>query len=203
MNPWLSFCLHFFFPFRSRRCLLMHTVPWLPKSLHLQTCQLLKSAKLKSEKKSAKIYWDKKWEWGVVGLALHEAEFSRWFGKMDDSVYCTWCTFQGFSFSDRLYHWRNRLVVEIGMSITTCFFWCNYWYKWKGKGCLSHLLSAPLGMVLLVDIFPQGETHTDRLDWVACLLPPSPPLISRFLFFLKYIFYTLLFFLLVVVDVCD
>ena len=37
-------------------------------------------------------------------------------------------------------------------------------YKWKGKGCLSHLLSAPLGMVLLVDIFPQRETHTDRLD---------------------------------------
>ena len=101
----------------------------------------------------------------------------------DDSVYCTWCTFQGFSFSDKLYHWRNRLGVEIGRGITVCFFLCNDWYKWKGKGCLSHLLSAPLGMVLLVDIFPQGETHTDRLDWVACLLPPSPLLIRRFLFF--------------------
>ena len=40
----------------------------------------------------------------------------------DDSVYCTWCTFQGFSFSDKLYHWRNRLGVEIGRGITVCFF---------------------------------------------------------------------------------
>ena len=159
----------------------MHTVPWLPKSLHLQTCQLLKSAKLKSEKKSAKIYWDKKWECGVVGVALHEAEFSRWFGKIDDSVYCTWCTFQGFSFSDKLYHWRNRLGVEIVKDITACFFgpWLIQMERWRMS---QSFVVGSIGNGL-VDIFPQGETHTDRLDWVACLLPPSPLLIRRFLFF--------------------
>ena len=84
------------------------------------------------------------------------------------------------------------------------FFLCNDWYKWKGKGCLSHLLSAPLGMVLLVDIFPQGETHTDRLDWVACLLPPSPLLISLFLFLNTFsILYFLLFFLLLFMSVMN
>ena len=45
----------------------------------------------------------------------------------------------------------------------------------------------------LVDIFPQRETHTDRLDGVAFLLPPSPLLISLFLFskiyFLNLTFY--------------
>ena len=175
----------------------MHTVPWLPKSLHLQTCQLLKSAKLKSEKKSAKIYWDKKWEWGVVGLAPHEAEFSRWFGKMDDSVYCTWCTFQGFSFSDKLYHWRNRLGVEIGMGITAYFFGAMTDTSRKVKDV--SVICCRLHWEWSCGHFPTGRDSHGQ-TWLSGLPPASlSSTYQPFPFFLKYIFYILLFTVFLVV----
>ena len=140
----------------------------------------------------------------MVGVALHEAEFSRWFGKMDDSVYCTWCTFQGFSFSDKLYHWRNRLGVEIGRGISACFFLyamtdtsrkvkdvsvicCRLHWEWSCLWTFSHR---------------ERLTRTDLTEWLASCLPLL--YLSAFSFFFKYIFYTLLFTLfLVVVYVCD
>ena len=90
----------------------------------------------------------------------------------DDSVYCTWCTFQGFSFSDKLYHWRNRLGVEIGRGITVCFFCamtdtsgkvkdvsvicCRLHWEWSCLWTFSHR---------------ERLTRTDLTEWLASCLP--------------------------------
>ena len=122
----------------------------------------------------------------MVGLAPHEAEFSRWFGKMDDSVYCTWCTFQGFSFSDKLYHWRNRLGVEIGMGV---FFGAMTDTSRKVKDV--SVICCRLHWEWSCGHFPTGRDSHGQ-TWLSGLPPASlSSTYQPFPFFLKYIFYTL------------
>ena len=58
---------------------------------------------------------------------------------------------------------KNRLRVETGMSITTCFFCAMTDTSGKVKRMSQSFVVGSIGNGL-VDIFPQGETHTDRLD---------------------------------------